>query len=175
LILNLGLDYYRDWVEVIVYPGDFMPRRENSDQDGVVHIECEPIQGEAWLQGPVILSWEAADSANDQGANVVIHEFAHKLDMLNGKANGFPPLHENMSRESWVRDFSGAYRDFCTRIERGEEIEFDPYAAESPAEFFAVMSEVFYEFPQLLRRVYPDVYRQLSRFYRQDPATRIRR
>ena len=174
LILNLGLDYYRDWVEVIVYPGDFMPRHEYTDEDGVVHITREAMQGEAWLQGPVILSWEAAaDSGNNQGVNVVIHEFAHKLDMLNGEPNGFPPLHEDMSREAWMQDFSRAYRDFCARVDRGEDTEVDPYAAENPAEFFAVLSEVFFETPQVLKRIYTEVYRQLSRFYRQDPALRM--
>ncbi len=172
LILNLGLEYYRDWVEVIVYPGDFMPRHEYTDEDGVVHVEREPMQGEAWLQGPVILSWEAVQSGAEEGINVVLHEFAHKLDMLNGEPNGFPPLHEDMGREAWMRDFSKAYRDFCARVERGERTAIDPYAAESPAEFFAVLSEVFFETPQVLKRIYIEVYRQLSQFYRQDPAMR---
>jgi Mlc titration factor MtfA (ptsG expression regulator) len=172
LILNLGLDYYRGWVGVIVYPGDFMPRHEYTDEDGVVHITRDAMQGEAWLQGPVILSWEAVQSGAEEGVNVVLHEFAHKLDMLNGEPNGFPPLHEDMNREAWMRDFSAAYQDFCARIERGEHTAVDPYAAESPAEFFAVLSEVFFEIPQVLKRSYSEVYRQLSRFYRQDPAIR---
>ncbi len=175
LILNLGLDYYRDWVEVIVYPGDFMPQHEYTDEDGVVHVKREPMQGEAWLQGPVILSWEAVQSGAEEGVNVVLHEFAHKLDMLNGEPNGFPPLHEDMSREAWMRDFSKAYRDFCARVERGKDAVIDPYAAESPAEFFAVLSEVFFETPQVLKRIYTEVYQQLSRFYRQDPAMRVMR
>ena len=176
LILNLDLDYYRGWVEVIVYPSDFMPQHEYTDEDGVVHVAHEPMQGEAWLQGPVILSWEAAaDAGNNQGVNVVIHEFAHKLDMLNGEPNGFPPLHEDMSRESWMRDFSRAYQDFCDRVDRGEDTAVDPYAAENPAEFFAVLSEVFFESPLVLKSSYPEVYRQLSLFYRQDPTLRMMR
>jgi Mlc titration factor MtfA (ptsG expression regulator) len=102
----------------------------------------------------------------------VIHEFAHKLDMLNGDANGFPPLHKGMSRADWSRAFSAAFDDLVRRVEAGEETEIDPYAAESPAEFFAVISEAFFEIPDLLRTVYPEVYRQLSLFYRQDPASR---
>ena len=176
LILNLDLDYYRGWVEVIVYPGDFMPQHEYTDEDGVVHVAREPMQGEAWLQGPVILSWEAAaDSGNNQGVNVVIHEFAHKLDMLNGEPNGFPPLHEDMSRDTWMRDFSRAYQDFCGRVDSGEDTAVDPYAAENPAEFFAVLSEVFFESPQVLKSTYTKVYQQLSLFYRQDPALRMMR
>ena len=173
LILNLGLDYYRGWVEVIVYPGDFMPQHEYTDDDGVVHVAREPMQGEAWLQGPVILSWEAAaDSRNNQGVNVVIHEFAHKLDMLNGEPNGFPPLHQEMRREEWAQAFSAAYDDFCAQVDSGEDTAIDPYAAENPAEFFAVLSEVFFETPLLLKRTYPQVYRQLATFYRQEPAAR---
>jgi len=89
LILNLDVDYYRGWVEVIVYPDEFIPAIEYTDEDGVVHTEHEPLAGEAWLQGPLILSWaDVAPAADGSGVNVVIHEFAHKLDMLNGDANG---------------------------------------------------------------------------------------
>ena len=171
-VLNLGLDYYKDWVEVIVYPGDFVPEREYIDENGVVHRTREPMQGEAWLQGPVILSWEAAEYGRGEGVNVVIHEFAHKLDMLNGEPNGFPPLHQNMSRTEWSKAFSAAYADFCARVDSGEDTAIDPYAAENPAEFFAVLSEVFFETPLLLKRSYPQVYRQLAAFYRQEPAAR---
>ncbi len=171
-VLNLGLAYYRDWVEVIVYPGDFVPEREYMDKDGLVHSVREPMQGEAWLKGSVILSWEAAETESGEGVNVVIHEFAHKIDMLNGKANGFPPLHAEMSRTEWVGAFSRAYEDFCARVGAGEDTAIDPYAAESPAEFFAVLSEVFFEAPSRLVHSYPKVYRQLAAFYRQDPAAR---
>jgi Mlc titration factor MtfA (ptsG expression regulator) len=170
-ILNLDIDYYRGWVEVIVYPDEFVPRFEYSDEAGVVHTQREPHAGEAWLQGPVILSWaDVAPSAS--GVNVVVHEFAHKLDMLNGDANGFPPLHRNMTREAWSRAFGSAYADFCRRVEAGHEDAIDPYAAESPAEFFAVLSEVFFETPRAVIELYPQVYDQLKLFYRQDPAAR---
>lgn len=170
-ILNLDIDYYRGWVEVIVYPDEFVPRVEYSDEAGVVHTEREPHAGEAWLQGPVILSWaDVAPSAD--GVNVVVHEFAHKLDMLNGEANGFPPLHQGMSREAWSRAFGTAYADFCRRVEAGYEDAIDPYAAESPAEFFAVLSEAFFETPRAVIGLFPQVYDQLRLFYRQDPAAR---
>lgn len=174
LILNLDSACYRGWSEVIVYPGQFVAQYEYMDQDGVVHHVREPMTGESWLGGPVILSWEDAQSA-DQGAgyNVVIHEFAHKLDMLNGDANGFPPLHAGMSREAWSRAFSAAYGDFCSRIDRGEQTLIDPYAADDPAEFFAVTSEAFFEIPQVLQASYADVYRQLVLYYRQDPLLRL--
>lgn len=170
-ILNLDIDYYRGWVEVIVYPDEFVPRVQYTDEAGVVHTEREPHAGEAWLQGPVILSWaDVAPSAD--GINVVVHEFAHKLDMLNGDANGFPPLHRGMSREAWSHAFGSAYADFCRRVEAGREDAIDPYAAESPGEFFAVLSEAFFETPRAVIDLYPQVYDQLRLFYRQDPAAR---
>lgn len=170
-ILNLDIDYYRGWVEVIVYPDEFVPRVQYSDEAGVVHTVREPHAGEAWLQGPVILSWaDVAPSAD--GVNVVVHEFAHKLDMLNGDANGFPPLHRGMNRGAWSQAFGSAYADFCRRAEAGREDAIDPYAAESPGEFFAVLSETFFETPRAVIDLYPRVYDQLRLFYRQVPAAR---
>ena len=174
LILNLDLDYYRGWTEIIVYPDEFVATYEYVDEDGVVHAVRQPMSGESWLQGPVILSWaDARQTDSDAGYNVVIHEFAHKIDMLNGDANGFPPLHSDMSREAWSHAFGAAYRDHCARVDRGEHTRIDPYAADSPAEFFAVMSEAFFENPAVAQMTYPEVYRQLALFYRQDPALRL--
>jgi MtfA peptidase len=176
LILGLNLDYYRGWVEVIVYPDEFVAEYEYVDEDGIAHQIQEPMSGESWEQGPLILSWADIAGAGDGAPyNVVIHEFAHKLDMLNGAANGFPPLHADMSRERWAETFTAAYEDLCRRVDRGEEARIDAYAAENPAEFFAVISEAFFEAPHALREDYPDVYRELERFYRQDPAARSAR
>ena len=173
LILNLDLDWYNGWVEVIVYPDEFVSRHEFHNEDGVVEVDDQPYSGQAWLRGPVILSWADVEYAwIGDGANVVIHEFAHKLDMLNGDANGFPPLHPGMSRQDWADAFTQAYDDFCRRVEAGEETEIDPYASEAPGEFFAVISEAFFELPDVVQRIYPKVYQQLAAFYRQDPAAR---
>jgi len=174
LILNLDLDYYRGWVEVIVYPDEFVVEYDYVDEDGVEHRIKEPMTGESWLEGPVILSWaDAVTRGGATGYNVVIHEFAHKIDMLNGDANGFPPLHAGMDRGEWTRAFSRAYEDFRARVDRGEETAIDPYAAESPAEFFAVLSEAFFEMPRAVLGEYGEVYRQLAAFYLQDPAARL--
>jgi Mlc titration factor MtfA (ptsG expression regulator) len=174
LIMNLDLDYYRGWVEVIVYPDEFVAQYDYVDEDGIAHHVEEPMTGESWLEGPVILSWADAQlRGGDPGYNVVIHEFAHKIDMLNGDANGFPPLHVGMDRGAWSRVFSAAYEDFRGRVERGEPTAIDPYAAEHPAEFFAVLSEAFFETPAGVLAEYGDVYRQLAAFYRQDPAARL--
>lgn len=174
LILNLDLDYYRGWVEVIVYPDEFVAEYEYVDENGIAHRVEEPMTGESWLEGPVILSWADAElRGGETGYNVVIHEFAHKLDMLNGEANGFPPLHPGMDRAAWTRVFGSAYEDFRGRVERREPGGIDPYAAEHPAEFFAVLSETFFESPHRVLDAYGDVYRQLAAFYRQDPAARL--
>ena len=173
-VLDLGLDSYRGWVGVIVYPGDFVISRKLTSEDGVVHEFDDNVAGEAWEGGPVLVSW--FDKTEDaDGMNVVIHEFAHKLDMLNGPPDGLPPLHEGMNRQDWIDAFEPAYLDFCNRVDAGEETMIDPYAAEHPAEFFAVTSEVFFEVPGLLRAEYPAVYEQLRKFYRQDPATGLAR
>ena len=173
-ILNLGLDYYAGWVSVIVYPDAFVPEHEYTDEAGVVHLVRDPMIGESWERGPVVLSGADVErSGEHDGVNVVIHEFVHKLDMLNGAPDGFPPLHRGMDSAAWSRAFSGAFDDFSVKVKSGEETVIDPYAAESPAEFFAVMSEVFFEVPHTLRREYPEVYRQMAAFFRQDPAGRM--
>ncbi len=167
-ILELGLDWYRGWVGIVVYPGDFVIPRRIQDEDGVVHEYDDEVLGEAWEGGPVLLSWfENLDEIGD--VSIVIHEFAHKLDMTNGEVDGMPALRADMRREEWSAAFGPAYADFCRRVDAGEETAIDPYAAEHPSEFFAVTSEVFFEAPDLLRDEYPAVYRELSRFYRQDP------
>lgn len=173
-ILNLGLDWYQGWYAVIVYPDEFVPQREWVDEDGVVWLSDEPMSGEAWEQGPVILSWADVQAGNVRnGFNVVVHEVAHKLDMRDGIANGHPPLHAGMSNARWAQVFNQAYGDMLRRADRGEETPMDPYATESPAEFFAVCSEAFFELPHLLVSEFPDVYGQLQAFYRQDPAARL--
>lgn len=174
LILNLDLESYSSWAEIIVYPDEFVPGHTFTDEFGVVHHDRGPLAGEAWLQGPVVLSWaDVARSGEDDGVNVVIHEFAHKLDMLNGDANGFPPLHKGMNREDWSLAFESAYTDFCARVDADEYTEIDPYASESPGEFFAVLSEAFFEIPHAVSGSYPAVYDQLRQFYRQDPLARL--
>jgi Mlc titration factor MtfA (ptsG expression regulator) len=167
-ILELGLDWYAGWHGIVVYPGDFRVRRREIDEDGVVHEWEDDLAGEAMPGGPVVLSWDAL--AHDPAINVVIHEFAHKLDMLNGEADGVPPLHAGMDRRAWLAVFERAFEGFCDAVDRGKDTWLDPYAAEHRSEFFAVISEAFFREPQETRRRYPDVYEQLARFYRQDPA-----
>ena len=169
-ILNLGLHWYRGWRSILVYPSAFRARRTLTDNHGIQHHMNEAMLGEAWQQSGVILSWSATATAGIiDGQNLVIHEFAHKLDMLNGEADGFPPLRPGMSVADWTQAFTQAYEHFCQQIEAGAPTTLDPYAAVNPAEFFAVVSEVFFETPQILHDSYPAVYQQLARFFDQYP------
>lgn len=175
LVLNLDLGLYDGFENVVVYPGEFVPGWEWEDEEGVVHRHDEPLAGEAMPGGPVVLSWPDVAAAGDwqaSGMNLVVHEFAHKIDMAHGEANGCPPLPPGMSAAAWTGALTAAYDDFAARVERGEDTAIDAYAAESPGEFFAVLSEVFFAEPALLRQNYPAVYEQFRKFYRQDPAAR---
>ncbi len=173
-VLELGLEAYRGWWEVVVYPGAFVSVQRWVDEAGVEHELRRPLTGESWPQGPVILSeedvWSGAQELD--GYNVVIHEMAHKLDLLNGEANGFPPLHRGMERRAWTEAFAAAFEDLRRRIVAGEPAPLDPYAAEDPGEFFACATEAFFECPDLLAGSYPAVYGQLRAYYRQDPLAR---
>jgi MtfA peptidase len=175
LILNLDPALYDGFENVIVYPDEFVPGWEWEDDAGVVHKNDGALAGEAMPGGPVVLSWPDVEASADwdaTGMNLVIHEFAHKIDMRGGDANGCPPLPADMAPNVWRKTLTQAYEHFLGRVERGEHTAIDPYAAESPAEFFAVLSEVFFADPALLLHEYADVYGQFVRFYRQDPAAR---
>lgn len=167
-VLNLGLDRLDPWRSTIVYPGEFFPRVEEMDEAGVLHTRREGRTGEAWERGPLVLAWEDVEASGAlDGYNPVIHEIAHVLDGANGETNGFPPLPRPMDPAAWTKAFETAYRDLEDWAEQeGEEhLPIDPYALESPAEFFAVTSEYFFELPDLLAEAYPDVFRQLAAFY----------
>ena len=175
LTLNLDEDSYHGWSEIILYPDEFMRDLEEIDEAGVVHRSRDILAGESWHGGPLVLSIaDVETSGQADGVNVVLHEFAHKLDMLNGDANGFPPLHRGMDAAAWARDFGAGYDDLCARVDAGEHTAIDPYATTNPAEFFAVLTEVFFETPWLLDAEYPAIYRQLQQFYRQHPLARLR-
>lgn len=173
LILNMDLDCFDGWSEVIVYPGTFVVTREEIDEFGVSHRTKRSLAGESWQRGPVVLSWEDANPStphHSTGANVILHEFAHKLDMLNGSADGFPPLHQDMPIAEWTRILTNAFETLNHRLAKHHSSLINPYAATHPAEFFAVLTEVFFEQPRRLSEGYPDLYDQLRGYYRQDPA-----
>jgi Mlc titration factor MtfA (ptsG expression regulator) len=173
-ILNLDATWYDPWRTIIVYPDEFVRPQSKVDDNGIVHEWSEVLSGESWDRGPIVLSWAdvVASDALD-GYNVVMHEMAHQLDGLNGDTDGFPPLHREMSIGCWTRSFRCAFDTLGSLLDRCESPPIDAYAAESPAEFFAVLSEYFFELPGSLRRAYPEVYDRLVEFYRQDPANRL--
>jgi Mlc titration factor MtfA (ptsG expression regulator) len=170
-LLHLGdLNWYQGFHEIVLYPDDFLSPQRHRDASGVEHEWDGEHSGEAWQQGPIILAWPGVMASGGwEGYNLVIHELAHKLDMLNGDANGFPPLHRRMDRREWSRVFSTAWDRLKQAQGDGVDLPVDPYALENPAEFFAVASEQFFETPTNLREHLPDVYRQLELFYRQHP------
>ncbi len=166
-ILNLDIDWLRGWVSVVVYPEPFVVEHEEMDGAGVVHRVREARSGESWERGPLILSAADVDAGGERdGYNVILHEVAHKLDALNGVADGFPPLHRGMRPAEWTRAFTGAFEDMNRRLAQGRETPLDPYGAEAPEEFFAVASEAFFEIPEILAEAYPAVFEQLAQFYR---------
>ncbi len=177
LVLNLGLDWFDGWSEIIVYPDAFIAPRREQDAAGVIHEGVNGLSGEAWGRGPVILSWADIDpstqSQHRKGSNVVLHEFTHKLDFLDGSANGIPPLHLGNTMQDWAEDFTRAYADLSHRSPRHSG-GIDRYATTNPAEFFAVMTELFFEAPQRLQENYPSIYDELRHFYLQDPIKRMR-
>ena len=173
-ILNLGMEWYGSWTTIVVVPDVFVGEHSQVDSAGVEHEWEEDKSGESWDAGPVVLSWkDVEESGWGDGYNVVIHEAAHRLDLLDGEVNGRPALHDGMSPAEWLEVFSSAFADLKRRAAgRKRRLRIDPYAVEDDGEFFAVASEYFFEQPEVLQGEYPDVYRLLRDFYRQDPASR---
>ncbi len=170
LILNLDIDYFDNWVEVILYPGAFRVNHEQRDANGLVNNNASILSGEAWLRGPVILSWDDVEHDSYQaqtGHNVVVHEFAHKLDGRNGVANGLPPLLRGMKQKDWAASFNPSYEALRQQVESGRTGFINTYAATNPAEFFAVVSEYFFTAPNKLKKCCPAVHKQLTLFYQQ--------
>jgi len=193
-VLNLGLDWYRGWKSIVVYPTEFLVPRSITDDDGVVHEYVEPIAGEAWDGGPLVLSWaDAQQSATGAGAaySVVIHEFVHKIDLLDGDADGVPPFgdaHKPLSPARWRSVLHQSFDRFAAELELIDaelpddldpesdawdrhyaHLPIDPYGAHDEAEFFAVSSEAFFVEPGRLRNAFPEWYELLTQFFLQDP------
>lgn len=185
-VLRLGLARYDGFVGIVVHPDQVVARREVADDDGVVHQYHEVLAGEAMEGGPVMLSWRDVRSAGTApGApayNVVVHEFAHVLDMADGLSDGVPVLPPDLPRAEWTALLQREYAAFVRRVEQAEAaggdaasglldtLALDPYAASGEDEFFAVASEAFFVAPHALRESHGELYAMFTRFYRQDPA-----
>lgn len=173
-VMQCGFDALAGWHEVIVYPGEFRVREQHHDEHtGVVTESDDERIGEAWERGPVILSW--ADIAADlqqpfDGFNVVVHEIAHKLDMGDGVMNGMPLLPPAILRERWITAMQAGFDDLTELLERAQDTLIDPYASESAAEYFAVVSELYFSDPGCLQDASADVAALLREFYGASPA-----
>lgn len=184
-INRLALAWYDDFQEIVIYPGQFVVDRLETDDDGVVHHRREALAGEVLDGGPVVLSWDDIEQAGgaDQPCNVVIHEFAHKLDLADGLADGCPPLRP-AQLQRWRAALEPAYDTFCRMCDRVEraiprrvdpesedaepywaQLPLDPYAATDPAEFFAVISEAYFTAPESVNFAFRDFYVELQNLY----------
>ena len=172
-VLRLGLHYYDGFVGIVVHPDEVVAQRSVMDDDGIVHEYEENLTGEAMSGGPLMLAWadvqDAAEAA-DLAYNVVIHEFAHVIDMCAGLADGVPPLPDAPARERWIGVIDAAYEAFCLLVDDGVETVVDPYGAEAVEEFFAVAVEAFFVAAVPFRRESPAMYDLLAGYFRQDPA-----
>jgi Mlc titration factor MtfA (ptsG expression regulator) len=172
LVVNRPPPWYPELVSILVYPGAFTaPVREYLD-DAVEIVDVEERLGESSAAGTVVLAWDAVlrgGSNHEDGLNLVMHEFAHQLDQLNGDADGAPILDHARDYESWSRVFHAAYGRHVEESERDEAAVLDEYGAEDAAEFFAVATETFFERPRELHDEYPELFHELAKFYRLDP------
>ncbi len=181
LILELPHNFYRNVQSIIVYPSAVVPpqRKLGFFENATAPLEIErPISGQAFLQGPVIIVWDAALHGSrhpESGHNVVYHEFAHKLDMLDGAADGTPPLRDRADFRDWVLICSREFQRLRRDAANGRQSFLDAYGATSEAEFFAVATEQFFDKPQMLIEQAPELYRVLQKYYRQDPCERATR
>jgi len=181
LIMGLPHNYYQNVQSIIVYPSTVVPpqRKLGSFESAIAPVDIEsPILGGAVLKGPVIIVWDAALHEGRHpklGHNVIYHEFAHKLDMLDGAADGTPPLHNRAEYQDWILICSREYQRLRHDVIKGKRSFLNAYGATSEAEFFAVATEHFFGQPRLMIEQMPDLYRVLQEYYRQNPAERVTR
>lgn len=174
-ILLLGRDdlEFADFTNVLVYPGTFVSEQRRSD--GLVeHVGQQARLGESWKRGPMVLAWDAADhGARDvqDGHNVILHEFAHKLDEADGALDGAPILEQKSHYVSWARTMQPEYDRLQRSAAQHVETVMDHYGATNPAEFFAVLVETFYEKPMQLEKNHPELYEQMQRAFGVDPLS----
>ena len=172
-VLRLGLHLYDGFVGIVIHPQEVVARREIMDADGVVHEYDEHLTGEAMDGGPMMLSWQDVALSGETAAdayNVVIHEFVHVIDMLDGAADGVPPIADRTGRERWAALIQDEYAAFCRSVDAAAATVLDPYGAAALEEFFAVAAEAFFVIPETMRAEHPALYRAFADWFRQDPA-----
>jgi hypothetical protein len=157
---------------IIVYPRGWVAPGRHVEGGLVVEADHGHL-GESWRHGPVVLSWADARTGAAEpgdGHNVVLHEFAHQLDTQDGPADGAPTLRSRGMYAEWARVLGAEYAALVDAVHRDRPTDLDPYGTTNPAEFFAVVTEAFFERPRRLRARHPELYTQLASFYQQDPA-----
>ena len=172
LLLRRGAGYYPRLRQILIYPGAFVVERSTDDAAGLVHDERRALAGESWQQGLVVLSWQdvLGGAANPHdGRNVVIHEFAHQLDQETGWANGAPWLAQPHQRLAWAQVLAAEFKALQQRTAQGEAGLIEAYGATDAAEFFAVVSELFFERPAELASAHSALFDQFKGFYGVDP------
>ncbi|MBX3208023.1 MAG: zinc-dependent peptidase [Labilithrix sp.] len=173
LLLHRDTEIYPELDTVLVYPSTYVAKTKT--HDGPVVIEGDvPRLGESWERGLVVLAWDAVrrGTANvEDGHNVVLHEFAHQLDQEDGTMDGAPDLGTTARYATWARVLGEEYADLVERVHRGRGSDIDRYGATNPPEFFAVVTEMFFEKPAALRARHPELYAAFADFYQQDPES----
>ena len=172
LLLNKNIGYFPSLKSIHIYPSTFFTELEPTDDDLLSHRTTGTL-GLSWYRGPVVLSWDAVLKGAyhpEDGSNVVIHEFAHQLDQEDSVMDGTPLLESKSQIESWTRVLSDEYARLHLAIEGGDETLIHHYGATSPVEFYAVVTEVFFEQPKAMKRDHPRLYQELKKYYRLDPA-----
>ena len=175
LVVGFEGEYFPNVETILVYPQGFLVTVQRPGVGGMIVEQTVPYAGEAAQRGPVAVSWEDARRGGREagdGHNVVLHEFAHKLDMRDGAADGAPYLRDGAQIKTWSRVMSAEYRRLVEDTQAGEPTLLDAYGATNAAEFFAVATECFFELPRRMRSEHPELYAVLSGYYKQDPAAR---
>lgn len=173
LLLHRKTDYYHALKSIVVYPSAYVAHESRSVGNGIL-AEGESVRlGESWHRGAVVLSWSdvlygAADIHD--GHNVVFHEFAHQIDHDGGESRGSPVMERRSMYLAWARVLGAEYAKFRKDTEHGRRTVMDRYGATNPAEFFAVVTECFFEKPVQLKRKHPELYEEFMLYYQQDPA-----
>ena len=174
--LQQGPATLRGWREVLIYPGEFKVRRNHHDANtGLVSARDEATIGDAWERGPLVLSLADVQLDLEQpwdGCNVVVHEMAHKLDLLDGPSDGVPPLLD-IPRRRWISEFQRAYERLVQTLAAGRDSPIDPSAAQNASEYFAVISELHFSRPSVLQQSEPAIAAMLEAFYGASPATGV--
>jgi len=179
LLLGLPHNYYKNVRSIIVYPSTVVvpQQRAGSFDNTIAPVNPgQPVIGLAFHKGPVVIIWDAALRGGrhpKSGHNVIYHEFAHKLDMLDGMADGTPPLKDRAEFRDWVQTCTREYLRLKKHTDKGKRTFLDAYGATNEAEFFAVATEHFFEQPLLMIKHAPDLYRVLKSYYQQDPVKRM--